>query len=324
MYNNYLNLDGEGSWDGLKMNTYGGLNVRVGSNKNSALYVSGAGTIGIGTTSPQMPLHVQNGAVGSYIARFTNGGGGGGTRGMSIYSNHSYVKLQVSDNAGSIADWAHLTLNPDGGNVGIGTTSPSDKLSISGNGSTGTLSLNPGTGTYSSYKAEFNSQAADEGFRFMFGGFKVLTTEGYNTPEITKLYSNNTETMTLNNGNVCIGTTNPQGYKLAIAGNVIAESVKVALQGNWPDYVFNPGSKLRSLTEIENFVQANNHLPEMPSEAEVKKEGINLGEMDAKLLKKIEELTLYMIEQHKESAELRRTIQSQSERIANLEKQLKN
>ncbi len=125
------------------------------------------------------------------------------------------------------------------------------------------------------------------------------------------------------NGNVAIGTTNPQGYKLAVAGNVIAESVKVALQGSWPDYVFKPENKLLSLQEVEKYVHENNHLPEIPSETEVKKEGIDLGQMDAKLLKKIEELTLYMIEQNKELVDLRKIIQLQNERIAKLESQIK-
>ncbi len=120
------------------------------------------------------------------------------------------------------------------------------------------------------------------------------------------------------NGNLCIGTTNPQGYKLAVAGNVIAESVKVALQGNWPDYVFKPGNKLLSLQEVESYVQQNNHLPEMPSEEEVRKEGIDLGQMDAKLLKKIEELTLYMIDFKKEVDVLKQKNQTLEKEVAQL------
>ncbi len=132
------------------------------------------------------------------------------------------------------------------------------------------------------------------------------------------------------NGNLCIGTINPKGYKLAVAGNVIAESVKVALQGSWPDYVFKSENKLLSLPEVEKYVREKSHLPEMPSEAEVKKEGIDLGQMDAKLLKKIEELTLYMIEQNRDFTEMRKAldaqnklVQLQNERIATLEKQIK-
>jgi hypothetical protein len=90
------------------------------------------GNIGIGTTSPGTKLEVNGGATGNNIARFTTGGTGGGTRGLTMYSDSSQVKLQVSDNAGGIGTWAFLNLNPDGGNVGIGTTNPIYKLQIAG------------------------------------------------------------------------------------------------------------------------------------------------------------------------------------------------
>jgi hypothetical protein len=90
------------------------------------------GNIGIGTTSPGTKLEVNGGATGNNIARFTTGGIGGGTRGLTMYSDSSQVKLQVSDNAGGIGTWAFLNLNPDGGNVGIGTTNPIYKLQIAG------------------------------------------------------------------------------------------------------------------------------------------------------------------------------------------------
>jgi hypothetical protein len=100
-------------------------------------------------------------------------------------------------------------------------------------------------------------------------------------------------------GHVGIGTYDTKGYKLAIAGNMIAESVKVQLQGSWADYVFDEGYKLPKLNDIESFVKEHKHLPEIPSAAQVKSEGIDLGQMNEKLLKKIEELTLHLIEQNK-------------------------
>ena len=90
------------------------------------------GNLGIGTSAPGYKLEVNGGSVGNNIARFTTGSAGGGTRGMNIYSNDSYVKLQVTDNAGSASTWAHLVLNPDAGYVGIGTTSPSYSLDVNG------------------------------------------------------------------------------------------------------------------------------------------------------------------------------------------------
>lgn len=118
------------------------------------------------------------------------------------------------------------------------------------------------------------------------------------------------------NGGVGIGliaATVPSAYKLAVGGGIIAESVKVKPQGEWPDYVFEKGYPMLSLRELETFILKNKHLPDVPAAAEVKKEGVDLGEMDSKLLKKIEELTLYLIEMKKENEVLK-------ERLDKLEK----
>ncbi len=101
------------------------------------------------------------------------------------------------------------------------------------------------------------------------------------------------------NGKVGIGTTDFSGnHKLRVEGSIGAREVKVEASG-WSDFVFGEDFDLRTLKEVENYIRENNHLPEVPSEAEVTKNGINLGEMDAKLLQKIEELTLYLIGQNK-------------------------
>jgi len=100
-----------------------------------------------------------------------------------------------------------------------------------------------------------------------------------------------------NNGNMSIGTSDSRGYKLAVAGSVIATEVKVQLQGQWPDYVFKRDYRLQPLTSVQAYINKNKHLPDMPSEAEVTKKGVNLGEIVKLQTKKIEELTLYLIEQ---------------------------
>jgi len=97
-------------------------------------------------------------------------------------------------------------------------------------------------------------------------------------------------------GNVGIGTANTQGYKLAVNGSVIASSMTVKLFANWPDYVFKNDYALPALSSVKQYIGQNHHLPELPSDAEVAKNGINLGEMNKLLVKKVEELTLYMIE----------------------------
>jgi hypothetical protein len=92
------------------------------------------------------------------------------------------------------------------------------------------------------------------------------------------------------------GTTDPHGYKLAVNGSAIATSMTVKLYADWPDYVFKQGYKLPSLTEVKNYIGKYHHLPDMPSEQEVIKDGIDLREMNKLLTKKVEELTLYLIE----------------------------
>lgn len=95
-----------------------------------------------------------------------------------------------------------------------------------------------------------------------------------------------------------IGTENTGASKLAVNGSIRAKEIKVEASP-WPDYVFDASYKLPDLKVTEQFIKANKHLPEIPSASEVEKDGINLGEMNAKLLRKIEELTLYMIELNK-------------------------
>jgi hypothetical protein len=98
-------------------------------------------------------------------------------------------------------------------------------------------------------------------------------------------------------GLVGIGTSTPT-EKLSVNGNIRAKEIKVET-ANWPDYVFSKSYKSLSLPEMEKFIVLNNHLPEIPSADQVKSEGIAIGEMNSKLLKKIEELTLYMIDMDK-------------------------
>jgi hypothetical protein len=109
-------------------------------------------------------------------------------------------------------------------------------------------------------------------------------------------------------GNVGIGTrltNNPNNYKLAVNGVIGAKEVQIEnTSSTWADYVFEPTYKLMSLQELQLYIASNKHLPEIPSAEEVKNNGHKLGEMDVLLLKKVEELTLYIIELKNENAEL--------------------
>lgn len=94
------------------------------------------------------------------------------------------------------------------------------------------------------------------------------------------------------------------GYSLYVQGNVMAEKVSIKSYGNWPDFVFGNNYELMPLPELKQYIAENSHLPEVPSEAEVDESGVDVGEMQSILLKKIEELTLYILQQEERITEL--------------------
>ncbi len=108
---------------------------------------------------------------------------------------------------------------------------------------------------------------------------------------------------------IAVGVNNvterlPSDYRLVVGGKVLAEEVRIKLIKDWADYVFQPGYQLATLPEVANYIRTHQHLPDMPGAAEVAAAGLNLGDMQAKLLRKIEELTLHAIEQHQTIAAL--------------------
>ena len=108
----------------------------------------------------------------------------------------------------------------------------------------------------------------------------------------------------------------PDDYTLMVGGKILAEEVRIKLIKDWADYVFAKDYPLKSLTEVEEFIHANHHLPEIPSATEVEKTGVSLGDMQSKLLLKVEELTLYLIQQNK-------TIETLQAKLARMEQETK-
>jgi hypothetical protein len=143
-----------------------------------------------------------------------------------------------------------------------------------------------------------------------YGPGLYITTAPVTREYTTLAYQNNPAFFVNISNCVGIGTNNPAGYRLAVAGNMIAEKVKVKLQATWPDYVFDASYNLMPLAKLEEYIKTNNHLPEIPKESQVKKDGIDVEEMNTKLLQKIEELTLYIINQQKEINELSKRLNS--------------
>jgi len=205
------------------------------------------------------------------------------------------------------------------GNIGIGTTTPSHLLTIRkdvGNGvGAGILLLNNQYSKNEGAETEvvFGSLLAESGKPLRY--FKIHNVgSGFGVPDRLSFGSsdlvNDTyrDWMTIkNNGNIGIGTTNPK-YLLSVKGKIGAGEIVVEDVTAWADFVFNSDYRLMPLAEVESFIQENNHLPDVPSETEVKEKGINVAEMNAKLLQKIEELTLYVIEQNKRIEELEKQV----------------
>ena len=123
------------------------------------------------------------------------------------------------------------------------------------------------------------------------------------------------------NGNVGIGTTTPNA-KLAVNGNIRAKEVKVE-NTNWPDFVFANSYVLPTLKETEAHIKEKGHLPGIPSAADVKTNGVDLGDMNAKLLQKIEELTMHLIEQNKQMQKVLKDYEIQSREIQELKSKIK-
>ncbi len=267
--------------------------------------INSVGNVGIGTTSPGSKLDVQIGASDTggilltspdnTIAALQDSNGAGEDGILDLYSSGT-IKVRI---AGS----SNVDSYIDAGNMGIGTTSPNRKLTVdAGHAATHARFVGTYTGiqgiqversggdnirlvtNYTNYGGGLESSSA---LRFAVNG------NGINSPSM----------YVKTDGNVGIGTTSPT-EKLSVNGTIRSKEVKVEASP-WPDYVFEDDYNLRSLEEIEKFIQANNHLPEIPSAKEIEENGVKLGKMNALLLKKIEELTLHTIQQSKEIRDLK-------------------
>ncbi|TYP76856.1 tail fiber protein [Aquimarina intermedia] len=197
------------------------------------------------------------------------------------------------------------------GNVGIGTTNPLNKLHVKGDGSSKQIlnihnpsNVNGATIRLSDsqwnsvIKTTPNSGGVSENLDFIVG-----SKHGMRINE---------------RGDVGIGTLAPDA-KLTINGNIHAKEIKVDLNVPAPDYVFKEDYKLKSLPEVESFIKANGHLPEIASAKEFEQNGILLGQLDMMLLKKIEELTLYTIQQQKDIKQQNSKIEHQQKEIEKLQ-----
>ncbi len=306
------------------LNTQGNMQI-AGSFQAKSLTVKGESFVDGGW------LRVK-GSKGLYFQDYGGGFYMTDTSWIRTYGNKNFYH-----NTGTMRTDGTFEVGPNGnrfrvittGNVGIGVTSPAEKLHINGNirgnAPGGALKIKSAHG-YIDVGAQNTSWAHiyTDRPKIIFNKDVYTTTNAfssYNNDLI--LRTKGTERLRImdENGNIGIGTTSPDS-KLSVNGKIHAKEVKVDLLG-WPDYVFEEEYKLPTLVEVENHIQKNGHLINIPSAKEAEQNGVLLGEMNKKLLEKIEELTLYTIAQEKEIKELQDVkIKNLELKNSNLEKRL--
>ena len=233
-----------------------------------------------------------------------------GYEGLSLLGN-SYLSFKNANGLSRTGYMQHdgdnLVISSDVGNirftnnVGIGIVNPSYKLDVSGEARIATTIVTNSNAPFSSSSILF-SQA---GFNNMFGVDGTWT---------SKYFGLKTDgTFVSMGGNFGIGTTTPT-EKLSVNGKIRAQEIKVEASP-WPDYVFAKEYKLPTLQETEKHIKEKGHLSGIPSASEVKTNGIDLGEMNAKLLEKIEELTLHLIEMEKKNTIQQKTSEAQIKKL---------
>jgi hypothetical protein len=289
---------------------------------------------------------------GNSQLQFSYGGGGGGYS-HAIKSRHNsgaisgnaidFYLWQPGDPVNGEGSLNVMTLH--GGNVGIGTTAPQGRLEVLNSTALGTSATNSillhrfsSSGNVNYFMNNTwlyrDANGSDWLTARMHNGISIdgsFLTPGVDTrtwwerapfQDIQSFGTGSTTYLTIKAGNVGIGSLNPN-QKLTVNGTIYGKEVKVDLSVPGPDYVFEKDYQLPSLEEIKTYIDQNKHLPEVPSTTEMEKNGVQLGEMNMLLLKKVEELTLYAIAMNAKMEKMKRENEERLERIQKEMKQLK-
>lgn len=288
------------------------------------------GSVGIGYSFPTHALTVGSSNENALRLVGPYGSAGYGARLNFGDFNNAYIAEDVNDGL-DIHATNGIVLD---GLVSVGTSSLLSPLTVGGNGSGGTIKILPGA-TNGESGVGFFQNPNGTGLPW------VISQGGWgNTGKLVFGYDGS-RMVIQQNGNVGIGTNSPQAL-LDISGNgrlngsyligsditrfnnipaskktlfslwvekgIVANDFAVGAPTTWADHVFASGYKLYSLQEVASFIKTHHHLPDMPSESTIKKDGYTLHDMNTRLLQKIEELTLYVIEQQKEIDALKRQV----------------
>lgn len=305
--------------NGTTWTELGGGGVGSWAMNGTHMYNTNTGNVGIGLNAPAYDLHIRrpNPSIGFYDEDDAHASGtiegdsinlvlNAYRKPIGLFYQAGDIIMQVSGGAASFTTTA--------GNVGIGTSSPTGKLHVgTGNVMIGTgspetkLHVRGGTGELfrldgSSPQINFVSDDVNLAFINITGtDLKMGTLAANNTGKFIIRTNGGDRLQVDESGNVAIGTATPAtGYRLSVNGKAICTELKVQLQGNWPDYVFTSGHKRLSIVELDKYLQKNKHLPGVPSAKQIKKSGLEVGDMQRLAMEKIEEMALYIIELKKE------------------------
>lgn len=315
---------GTGGTDWILMSTANGASLGGGKfsiygNTQHRFILDQNGKVGIGATTPLEKLHIESGALQFYNVGPNLDNVDIIKIGESTVANEFTLQgmFQGTGESGNAIKfrsmWRDNLLKIVGnGNIGIGTETPLEKLHID-NGALQFLKIGENQDNVDIIKMGESNTANEFSLQGMFQG----TGETGNALKFRSMWKDDL-LIIKGNGQIGMGTFETGNHKLAVEGSIGAREIKVESSG-WSDFVFEHEYELPTLEEVEQHITENGHLPEVPSESEVAENGINLGEMDAKLLQKIEELTLYMIDMNKRMKQLETENQELIEKVTHLE-----